>query len=186
MTDGPIGPRMQPLAVEEQDDEVKGILAAVGVEDSLASNIFSTLVRHRRLFRKWAPFGGALLRGKLPVRDREILILRTGVNCESEYEWGQHSLIALRHGFTKDELAGIKIGAAAGCWPPFEATLITAADELHAESRISDDTWATLSAHYDDEQLIEVPMVVGHYHLVAFTLNALGVQREAGVPGFDD
>jgi hypothetical protein len=29
-----------------------------------------------------------------------------------------------------------------------------------------------------------VPMVVGHYHMVAFMLNSLGVQREPGVPGF--
>ena len=28
-------------------------------------------------------------------------------------------------------------------------------------------------------------MLVGHYHMVAFTLNSLGVQREPGVPGFD-
>jgi hypothetical protein len=27
-------------------------------------------------------------------------------------------------------------------------------------------------------------MVVGQYHLVAFTLNSLGVQREQGVAGF--
>ena len=38
---------------------------------------------------------------------------------------------------------------------------------------------------YDERQLIEVPMLVGHYHMVAFTLNSLGVQREPGVPGFD-
>ena len=28
-------------------------------------------------------------------------------------------------------------------------------------------------------------MLVGHYHLVAYTLRSLGVQREPGVPGFD-
>ena len=32
--------------------------------------------------------------------------------------------------------------------------------------------------------MIEVCMVVGQYHLVAFTLNALGVEREPGVDGF--
>jgi hypothetical protein len=37
---------------------------------------------------------------------------------------------------------------------------------------------------YDDKQLIEVPMVVGHYHLVGFTLNSLGVQLEPGLAGF--
>jgi len=29
-------------------------------------------------------------------------------------------------------------------------------------------------------------MLVGHYHLVAFTLNTLGVEREPGVPGLDE
>jgi hypothetical protein len=38
-----------------------------------------------------------------------------------------------------------------------------------------------LAGRYNDRQLIEVPMLVGHYHLLAFTLNSLGVQvEEAG------
>ena len=36
-----------------------------------------------------------------------------------------------------------------------------------------------------EKQLVEIPMVVGQYHLVSYTLNSLGVQREAGVPDFD-
>ena len=59
-----------------------------------------------------------------------------------------------------------------------------ASDELHRESTISDATWAALVSDYDDRQMIEVCMVVGQYHLVAFTLNALGVEREPGVGGF--
>src|SRR5205807_1946419 len=60
-----------------------------------------------------------------------------------------------------------------------------AADELHDGACIGDDTWSVLAAHLDERQLIEVPMLIGHYHLVAFTLNSLGVRREPGVPGFD-
>ena len=56
-----------------------------------------------------------------------------------------------------------------------------AADELHADSRIGDATWAALAERYTTEQLIEVPMVVGQYHLVAFTLNSLGVPLEEGL-----
>jgi hypothetical protein len=33
---------------------------------------------------------------------------------------------------------------------------------------------------------VEVPMLVGHYHMVSFTLNSLGVQREDGVDGFPE
>ena len=57
-------------------------------------NIFTTLVRHPGLFRKWLPFGGKLLAGKLPPRDRELLILRTGWNTRADYEWHQHVRIA--------------------------------------------------------------------------------------------
>ena len=45
-----------------------------------------------------------------------------------------------------------------------------------------EDTWSSLGARYDDEQLIELLMLVGHYHLVAMTLNSLGVEPE---PGFE-
>jgi 4-carboxymuconolactone decarboxylase len=53
---------------------------------------------------------------------------------------------------------------------------------LHEKACISDATWTALSERYDERQLIELPMLVGHYHMVAFTLNSLGVQREDGVP----
>ena len=63
-------------------------------------------------------------------------------------------------------------------WAPFDATLIGAVDELHENSCLGDATWAALTERYDERQLIEVPMVVGHYHLLAFTLNSLGIQVE--------
>jgi alkylhydroperoxidase family enzyme len=50
---------------------------------------------------------------------------------------------------------------------------------------ISDETWRRLEARYDERQLIEVPMLIGHYHMVAFVLNSLGVQLEPGVAGFE-
>ena len=69
-------------------------------------------------------------------------------------------------------------------WDPFEAVLLRAADELHDDACISDEVWAALAGRYDERQLIEVTMVVGHYHLVSFTLNSLGVPLEDGVTGF--
>ncbi len=49
---------------------------------------------------------------------------------------------------------------------------------------MSDPTWAVLASRYDTQQLIEVPMLVGHYHLVGMTLNTLGVQLDEGLTGF--
>lgn len=182
-------PRIPPLPPEARDAQAEELLAAVGVgtpvADVPAANIFTTLVRHPGLLRKWLPFGGKLLTGKLPARQRELLILRTGWRCGSEYEWGQHVLIGKATGLTDAEIAGIREGPGAPGWDPFDAALLRAADELHDDNRIGDATWRTLASRYDERQLIEVPMLVGQYHLVAFTLNTLGVERDPGVPGFD-
>src|SRR5438270_654664 len=179
-------PRIPPLPAGERDEQARELLGGVGGLTGPASNIFDTLVRHPGLFRKWLPFGGKLLSGKLPARDRELLILRTGWHCRSDYEWGQHVLIAGSAGITDEEITRVTQGPDAPGWDNFERVLLKAADELHADARISDRIWTALAERYDQRQLIEVPMLVGHYHMVAFTLNSLGVEREEGVPGLPE
>ena len=181
----PQSPRLAPLPEHDRDEQARELLDGAAAPGAPAANIFTTLVRHPGLFRKWLPFGGKLLTGKLPPRDRELLILRTGWRCGAEYEWGQHTLIGRAAGLSDEEIERIKAGPEAPGWDPFDAALLKTVDELHDDGCISDATWAALAAGYDERQLIEVLMVVGHYHLVSFVLNSLGVQREPGVPGFD-
>lgn len=168
-----MSPRIPPLPADERDERALELLAATG-----ELNIFTTLVRHPRLFRHWSRFGGALLTGELPARERELLILRTGHRCAAPYEVAQHERIARGVGLGDDEIARVVEGPDAPGWSPFDAALLRAADELHDANRISDATWATLAEQLDERQLIEVCMVVGQYHLVSFTLNSLGVEVE--------
>jgi len=162
---------------------VAELLAALQVHGA-ELNIFATLARHPRLFKRWSAFGGTLLYGgELPERDRELLILRTAWNCRADYEWGQHARIARAAGLSDEEIARVATGPGEPGWDPLEATLLQAADELHRHAVISDATWAALAERYDERQLIEVCMLVGQYHLVAFTLNSLRVEREPGVEG---
>lgn len=174
-------PRITPLPPTERDDEIRSLLDPIRV-GGRDLNIFATLVRHPRLFRRWSAFGGHLLyRGELSARDREILILRTAWNCRADYEWGQHVRIAGEAGMDEADIRRIPAGPDATGWSRHDGALLRAADELHGGSRITDETWAVLSEHCDERQLIEICMVVGQYHLVAFTLNSLGVERDPGV-----
>ncbi len=146
-------------------------------------NLFATLAHHPKLLKRWAAFGGMLLAGgRLPARDREVLILRTAALCGADYEWGHHVPIARDAGLTDREIADLATPLVASDHP-FDALLSRAVDELHEHSAISDPTWAALAQTYEEQQLIEVCMVVGQYHLVAFTLNSLRIQREPGVDG---
>ncbi|HEX8120719.1 MAG TPA: carboxymuconolactone decarboxylase family protein [Solirubrobacteraceae bacterium] len=181
-------PRIPPLPEDEWDDEVRPILE---VEPNTLTgrlgdnNIFSTLARHPGLFKPWLRFGGFLLAGGvLPARERELLILRTGLNCGSPYEWGQHVRIAEEGlGMPREEIMRVAEGPDADGWSEADATLLRAADELHAHAKIGDETWAALAEAYDERALIEIVMVVGNYHLVAFALNSLGVELDEGLEG---
>ena len=109
------------------------------------------------------------------------MILRTAWNCQSKYEWCQHAVLALDAGLTSDEIDRVKVRYFAG-WTEWDEVLLAAADDLHNDQCISDNTWDKLSQRYDTRQLIELPMLVGEYHLVAMTLNSLGVQLDEGLP----
>jgi alkylhydroperoxidase family enzyme len=174
-------PRIPPLPESEWDEDARELL------DGRAINIFTTLLRHRGLFRRWLPFAGKLLiRGRLGARERELMILRTACNCRADYEWGQHVLLARQAEISDEEIRRVREGPEAAGWSQEDATLLRAADELHDQAAIGDETWRELSARYGEQELIELCMLIGHYHMVAFTLNSLRVQREDGVPGLDE
>jgi alkylhydroperoxidase family enzyme len=141
--------------------------------------IFTTLARHRRLFRRWLPLADVLLqRGDLPRRDAELLILRTAWNCGCWYEWVQHATLATSHGLTGDIVDAIPDWRESDAYSQRQRHLLAAADELHRNQVITDATWATLAAELHDTELIELCFLVGHYEMLAMTLNSLGVEPE--------
>ena len=143
-------------------------------------HVFTTLARHRGLFRRWLRFAGALMPGGLlPRPDTELLILRVAANCECEYEWRHHERIGRATGLSADDVERVRHGPGAAGWSPRQAMLLRAADELHAERTISDSLWSELSAGLTEPELIELCMLVGHYEMLAMTLNSLRVEPDA-------
>jgi len=125
------------------------------------------------------PFGGKLLQGgKLPERDRELAILRTAHRCAARYEWAQHVGIGRLAGLTDEEILRVADDETGG-WDDGDSTLVSAVDEIVATHRVSDGTWSRLASRYDTEQLIELPMLVGHYAMLAGVLGTLGVEPDS-------
>jgi alkylhydroperoxidase family enzyme len=139
-------------------------------------NVMTTIARHRGLFRRWLAFAGALMPGgRLPRADTELLILRVAHLARSEYEWHHHEKLAQLAGLEAADVERVREGPGADGWTLRQAALLRAADELYAERVISDEVWAELRPLLSDEQLIELCMLVGHYGMLAGTLNSLGV-----------
>jgi 4-carboxymuconolactone decarboxylase len=148
-------------------------------------NIYKTLAHHVDLYNRWSPLGQFVLNGSsLPPREREIVMLRMGWLCQSEYEWAQHARIGkAQAGLSNDDVHRIAEGPAAAGWSDFERTLLRMVDELRYDAMISDATWQALRTKYSDQQAIEALYTAAQYQLVSMALNSIGIQLD---PGLED
>jgi alkylhydroperoxidase family enzyme len=157
----------------------------INAPDGTPLNIFGTIAHHPRLLKRFMTFAGLFLnKGLLPAREREIVILRVGWNCQSVYEFGQHTIIGERVGLSLDEVAALTRDVDAEQWSDNDSHLIAMADELCADNCVSDATWQALAQTWNEAELVELVMVAGVYRLVSGFLNTMGVELDADTPGW--
>lgn len=163
-----------------QHSAEQGAAAGLNRHPSMEDMSMRTLMWNPPLQDAYAQFSAAL-RGaaRVPAREREIAILRHAWDCGADYQWGMHVESGRAAGLTDAEIESLTQDGG-GDWAPHEAALIRAVDELHAVSRVSDAVWAALSAHYSEADLIELFMVVGSYHLLAYIQNTVGIRPPDG------
>ncbi|MBQ73756.1 MAG: carboxymuconolactone decarboxylase [Gammaproteobacteria bacterium] len=178
------GPRILPIDEQDLPERVKQLK---NTNPRIARlNIIRTMARHPELHKAWSKFAGYIIRNStLPDRDRELATLRIGWLCKAEYEWSQHTVMAKAVGVTEAEIEQVILGAE-GNWNEFDKALMTAVDELHSSSSITDVTWRRLSSHYSEHQMMDFVFTVGQYTLVSMALNSFGVEIDEGYSGFPE
>jgi len=142
-------------------------------------NALGLLARHPELTTAYNHFNGhVLFASTISPRQRELLVLRVAVLRDADYEWAQHAVLAGDAGISDDELQRVRSGPGDGSWSPFEAALVSAADELVRDARLSDETWAALAAELDTQQLMDVVFTVGAYDLLAMAFRTFDVELD--------
>lgn len=147
--------------------------------------LFRTLATSERAWRKFRA-GSLLDRGPLSLRERELVIDRTCALAGNEYEWGVHiATFAAAARLTPEEVAATAgAGSAAPLWTEAERALQQAAEALHARAALSDDEFAALRAHYDEDQVLEVLLLCGFYRMVSYVVGGLALPLEPGAARF--
>jgi alkylhydroperoxidase family enzyme len=138
-----------------------------------------TFAKHPNLSQRWSPRQNFILRTPLLTpRHREMLILRMGWNCQSEYEWAKHVGSvgrAREHGLDPVRIAE---GADSSAWDAFEKHILRAADELYRDAVVSDATWRGLEQQYHHAQIMAAIYSSSVYRAISMSLNAYGVQLD--------
>ena len=182
----PSAPRIQPIT--DVSDEVAAILGG-GINSPAGTplNIFGTIAHHPRLLKRFMNYAGLFLnKGLLPGREREIVILRVGWNCQSVYEFGQHTIIGERVGLTMEEITAVTQDIGEYNWNERDTALLEMSDDLCADNCVSQQTWVKLRRDWKEDELIELVMVAGTYRLVSGFLNTMGVELDAETPGWPE
>lgn len=184
--------RISPLPREEWTDETREVFAFWGEPDSWnngsKTNIVMVQAQHPKLTMAHNALGKHLLiDSTLPVRPRELVVLRTSWNLKSEYEWHYHVGYALNAGMSLQEIAAIGIGPSAPNWNEQDRAVLSAADELRENARITDPTWTILARHFDTPQLMDLVFTIGNYVMLSWAIASFDVALENGVDkiGFD-
>jgi len=158
------------------------VIAAAGLAAQPAADL-DALRDHPALVEGVGPFHRYISNeSTLPARDREVLILRIAALSRSATVWNAHVPLALAAGLTNtDVLRAGGVPDARG-FGDFDGALLRAADELHAQSFVSDASWTGLAARYDRHQLMDAVFTVAHYSMWAVTVNTLGVPAGTAAP----
>jgi len=173
-------PRFKPISYAEADDQAREVFDELQ-HPSPDNVVLGTFMRNPELTRVHSPFVGYIKDSTcLPVRHREIAILRSAWNCGADYQWAMHNQIGLACGLLQEEIDRVPAGAESPGWSPEERSVLNAVDELHFTCHIRDETWAMLADQYDERQLIEFLVLVGNYRTIAYVMNGIGIRPPGG------
>lgn len=135
---------------------------------------FANLAHSPEFFAGYIELGvAASTRSALPARLRELAVLRISWLCGAPYAWGEHVHATRGRLFRSQEIERIVEGSAAPGWDGLDRAVLRAAEDLHADAMIADATWDALAVHLDARQLLELPILIGHYVMTAYVQNSL-------------
>jgi AhpD family alkylhydroperoxidase len=144
-------------------------------------NVYRALANADKVFTGWMLAGQAALTSKvLPVRLRELVVLRTAYLMDCAYELGQHRDVARTAGVSGGEISA---AISESDWETADFNLVELAvlhltTELLTTRSVSAEVFDQVHKALGSEATVEVLMVISRYSGLALMLNALEVDLD--------
>ena len=142
-------------------------------------NIFRMMGHSGEMLDGFVRLGNQILAfSRLDPVLREIAIVRVGVLCKAGYEVYQHEAISRRLGMDAAKIAAIHEGPDAKAFSDLERLVMRYTDDVVANVRASDATFAPLSKHFSYKEMQELTIAIGYYMMVSRFLETFDVDIE--------
>ncbi|WP_262690498.1 carboxymuconolactone decarboxylase family protein [Kordiimonas aestuarii] len=139
--------------------------------------LFRSLAKNEELMDAMKVLGSYFLGGRspLPLRLREMLILRTCANAGCEYEWGVHvSAFSKAADLSCSDIKSLTPGTtSAPRWSDAEQCALDACDELSTSTTLSENTREGLKGFYNEAEILTIITLVSWYRVISGLANSV-------------
>jgi len=148
-------------------------------KDADKNPVLRTFAHHPDLANAFSPLNIHLLSANsLPVKLRQIAIMRVAWITGATYMWSSHLNTSKSCGLSDDFYGPVQRGADDPYFSDLERAVIRAAEDLVREQKISDANWQVLRAEWSEKQLLDFMFTVGCYTMVAGVMRSTGAERQ--------
>ncbi len=148
----------------------------VGLRGPAGIQLYSPrTTQHLRAINRYLRFEAGI-----PARIREIAILATAREMDSQFEWAAHEPEALKEGVPQAVIDVIKYRKSTEGLDPTDAAVIALGRELWRDHKVSSATFAKLKAVFGPHKLVDLVLLMGNYAGTAALLTAVDMQLHEG------
>ena len=142
---------------------------------------FIPLLRSPELMNRLQAVGEYLrFHNSVPQKLVEMTTIMAARQFAQQYEWDAHYPLALKAGLAADTANAIAAGRRPGSLADDEEVAYNFVAELLQNKSVSDQTYASMTAKFGEQGVIDTTGLVGYYSTLAMILN---VARAPGQPG---
>jgi 4-carboxymuconolactone decarboxylase len=130
---------------------------------------------HARALNRYLRFEAGL-----PPRMREIAILTTAREMDSQFEWAAHEPVARKEGVEERVIDVIKHRMPTAGLNESDAIVIELGRQIFRDHKVTAETFAKAKALFGPNKLVELVMLMGNYAGTAALLTAVDMQLHQG------
>ena len=117
----------------------------------------------------------------VPWKLRELAILITACHWHAQYEWFAHESEARKAGLSNSVIKALQNGEKPEFEDPAETEIYEFCTELYETKHISKSIYEKIVKRHGTEATVDLAGLLGHYNLIAITLNVFEVPVPTGV-----
>jgi 4-carboxymuconolactone decarboxylase len=170
--------------VDNADGSLDGLYAEIAGLRGMVFNLHRALANQPEALRAFMVMSRYVRDdAALSPRLRELAILATAYAVDAPYEKFHHIPIARRLGVTEEQLAAFPDWAASDAFDLTDRVVLAYAEQAARSRDVEDAVFAELRQRLPLDQVVDLAVTVGWYHLCAAILGPLRIEIETAEGG---